>query len=458
MSDPSTRRVAALTALQDAAAARLDGRMEEAESLCRLALLDNPSEALGTRLLSVVRAEQGDAALRQGDAATAEACYREALSLDPRRLLAWCQFGAIRGILGDAAGARDAFRSALSIDPDCLPAHLALATAGETDGVDWLRRRLVQPGVSADDRIAVGFALANVLDKLRLYDEAFNVVAQANARRKAELAAAGQAYDAAELAGYVDCRIAACTPEFFAARAGWGEPSETPVFVVGMPRSGTTQVEQMLASHPAIRGLGESNAIGELENRLGPADSYGDWSEDACRRESAAYLATLRRNGNGALRIVDKTPDNLFHLGLLAVLFPGARVILCTRDPRDVCLSCYFQHFSEPMAFACDLEHCAQRYRESDRMVAHWRQVLPRCLHVVRYETLVAEPEPELRRMLAFLQLDWNAACLSSHQSRRPVWSASLWQVRRPLYTDSGGKWRRYAAHLAPLLQAFGDG
>lgn len=290
-------------------------------------------------------------------------------------------------------------------------------------------------------------------------DEAFHHLHAANQLMRARLAAAGTRFHAAALRAYVDERIGRCTPDFFAAHRDWGNSSELPVFVVGMIRSGSTLTEQILASHPRIFGIGEANYIGAVGTALngGMTDRVDrDWTRDACLRAANSHIVRLRVMGGGAARVIDKTLDNLFHLGMIAVLFPRARVIVCRRDPRDVALSCYFQSFAEPIPFAYDLADCATRIREVDRMLAHWQTALPLPMHTLQYERLVAEPEKETRRLIAFLGLEWDSRCLGFHRTQRPVRSASLWQVRRPLYGGSVGRWRHYASHIAPLLDAFG--
>jgi hypothetical protein len=157
-----------------------------------------------------------------------------------------------------------------------------------------------------------------------------------------------------------------------------------------------------------------------------------------------------------AERVVDKTPDNLFHLGVIAALFPQAHIIVCRRDPRDVCLSCHFQGFTLPMPYSTDLADCAFRFQETQRLLRHWRDTLALPMLEVDYEALVADPEPGIRRLLDHVGLPWDPACLSFHDHGGTVTSSSLWQVRRPVYAGSAGRWRHYARHLTPLLAAFG--
>lgn len=160
--------------------------------------------------------------------------------------------------------------------------------------------------------------------------------------------------------------------------------------------------------------------------------------------------------GNGVDRVIDKMPDNVLHMGVAAVMFPAARVILCRRDPRDTCLSCYFRRFDQPIPWAYDLVDCGSRALEIERLAEHWRDVLPLRVLTVDYENVVADLEGEARRLIEFLGLEWEPACLDFHKTERPVLTASGWQVRQPLYSRSAGRWRHYRDHLKPLLDLLG--
>lgn len=176
------------------------------------------------------------------------------------------------------------------------------------------------------------------------------------------------------------------------------------------------------------------------------------WEASFARRLADRHVLSLQALGKGAVRIIDKMPDNIFFLWLIAALFPSARIILCRRDLRDVCLSCYFHHFTEGHLYADDLADCGARAREVHRLAARWLRVLPLEILVIDYEELVSDLEAESRRLIKFLGLEWEPACLDFHLTERPVLTASAWQVRQPLYTRSVGRWRRYARHLRPLL------
>ena len=221
-----------------------------------------------------------------------------------------------------------------------------------------------------------------------------------------------------------------------------------------MPRSGTTLVEQIAASHTRVFGAGELKDIEPIANELAPHQgSVAPWLQaEQVRRLADEQLERLRALGGAAERVMDKMPDNIFHLGTIATLYPKARVIFCHRDPRDICLSCYFQNFMEGQEYSYDLADCARRYVETARVAEHWRQVLPLAMLEVSYETLVENFEQEARRLIAFLGLDWEAACLNFHRTERAVVNASAWQVRQPLYQRSVGRWRHYERHLEPLL------
>ena len=265
----------------------------------------------------------------------------------------------------------------------------------------------------------------------------------------------GERFDIDALRRQVDDLIELATPDFFSAAAPWGNPSQAPVFIVGMPRSGTSLVEQIAASHSRVFGAGELPALGEIwetlstHNRGRPVEK---WDAALARRLADRHLGSLQALGNGAVRVIDKMPDNILFLWLIAALFPSARIILCRRDLRDVCLSCYFHHFTEGHLYAYDLRDCAVRALEIDRLATRWLRMLPLEILAIDYEKLVSDLEGVSRHLTEFLGLEWEPACLDFHRTERPVLTASAWQVRQPLYPRSVGRWLRYARHLSPLL------
>ena len=385
---------------------------------------------------------------RAQDATGAAAACRRAIALSPGNAELWVMLGHNLSALGQFAEAAEAHRKALDLDPGSAQAHRGLVAAGQllTDAEELQRLAALADDPSRDDgeRIAAWFAQGRLYDQVDEYDLAFANYSSANWLIHATREATERRFDGEALARHVDEIIAAWTPATLATMREWGDPSELPVFIVGMPRSGTTLTEQIAASHARVFGAGERHDIGQIIRRLGthPADpGPASWQRDAVRRETASYVAALRALGGPAERVIDKMPDNVFSVGAIAALFPRARIVLCRRDLRDVCLSCYFQHFTAGLPWANNLTDLALRARQVERLVTHWRAVLPVPMLELHYESLVADLEGESRRLIDFLGLTWDPACLAFHKTERQVLTASVWQVRQPLYSSSVGRW-----------------
>ena len=254
-------------------------------------------------------------------------------------------------------------------------------------------------------------------------------------------------------------------PAFFAAHQDWGDPSQVPVFIVGMPRSGTTLTEQIIAAHPSAAAAGE---IG-VPNRIAKSLGFGASDEKAFARQISRLkpkeVAALAREGlemlvrfsKTAERITDKLPHNFELLGLIAMLFPRAKIIHCRRNPLDTCVSCFLTPLSEEHAYTHDLSALGEYYRDYAALMDYWREVLPMPILDVDYESLVADPEGQSRRLVDFVGLDWDPACLEFHAGGRAIHTISRAQVRQPIYDTSIGRWRRYEKHLGPLRAALGD-
>ena len=403
----------------------------------------------------------GAAQFYAGDPHASEATCRYAVSLDPGDPRAWTGLGQVLRSLGRFDEARSCLAHALELDPDMPDAYAGLAILGQRGGdeaqLERLRSLLTGSGNSTGTRVDAGFALGMLLDNADRCDEAFPAFSQANSLYRELLAGSGELHDAAALHRQVDGLVQSCTPEFFSLVEDAGNPFEAPVFVVGMPRSGTSLVEQIAATHSQVSGAGELPDLQSIANALQSHghDRRGDELDpDLGRRLADGYATRLASLGGGALRVIDKMPDNILHLGLAAVLFPRARVVICRRDLRDTCLSCYFRRFDQPIPWAYDLAECGARAREIERLADHWRRVLPLPVLTIDYEALVGNLEGESRRLIDFLGLDWEPACLDFHKTERPVLTASGWQVRQPLYTRAVGRWHKYVRHLAPLIEA----
>jgi tetratricopeptide (TPR) repeat protein len=403
---------------------------------------------------------------RLGEAAD---CYREALRVNPRHAAAHNNLGYLFEAEGRLDEARDEFLKALALDPYnamALASLSGLAVAGHydfpQDQVESVRRLVDRPDVPVDDRGRLHFALARMLDAAGSYDEAFAHYQEGNALRQEYVRRRGAAFDPAAERRFVDRLIALFSPAYFERVRSFGVASELPIFIVGMMRSGTTVVEQILASHPDVHGAGELRELGaltaSLPERLRTADPYPEClarlDVQTAQAVAQAHLDNLQRRGGTARRVVDKMPVNFQHLGLIATLFPRAQIIHCHRDPIDTCLSCFSQNFGEPQAFTLDLRHLGFYYRQYERLMAHWKAVLPAPIFELQYEELTAEPEAVSRRLLAFCGLDWDERCLRPHEAQRPVRTASMLQVRKPIYRSAVGRWKRYEKHVQPLLEA----
>jgi tetratricopeptide (TPR) repeat protein len=386
------------------------------------------------------------------------AAFRQAIALAPDAKPAWAGLSWALRLLGRFEEADACVKRLREIDPNDSLAVRHLPSEGqprESEEIEHLVAMLDRGNPSIPDRITTGFALGRQLDNAGRFDEAFARYAAANALVRKNWPRTGDRFDAATFARNVDRLIEAYTPETLADAAASGSVSELPVFIVGMPRSGTTLIEQICASHSLVFGAGELNDISRLATTLAQEKVDRGQVAEARRQAADAHVQRLHALGRGAARVVDKMPDNVLFVGTIALLFPRARVIYCSRDARDISLSCYFQLFRDgAQFFSYDLADCARRCLEVQRLAAHWLQLLPRHMIEINYEALVADLEGESRRLIEFLGLDWEPACLDFHRTERTVATVSHWQVRQPLYGSSVGRWRNYENHLGPLLQA----
>jgi tetratricopeptide (TPR) repeat protein len=411
-----------------------------------------------------------------GQIPEAEQWFRQALHFGPPNPRAHTSLAATLVAQGQPQEALTHLTEALRLDPDHVPALTALANlvaAGHhrfrPEEIARIEEFAGRDSLPPTDRHNLHFALGAVFDKMGDHAKAFAHYHRGNELRKDYERSRGLIFKPDVIRRMTDRLIAAYSPAQFERVRGFGLDSERPVFVVGMLRSGTTLVEQILASHPAVHGAGELPHLGAMVNnmseRLGGSEKYPECikslSAAAVRVLAGEYEQALDQSIRGrqtaeVLRVVDKMPSNYLNLGLIATLFPKARIIHCRRDPVDTCLSCYFQNFQEPIAYTLDLRHLAQYYREYERLMAHWAAVLPVPTFDLSYEELTAEQEATSRRLLAFCGLDWDERCLRFHETARAVKTASLLQVRQPMYRSSVGRWKRYEAFIQPLLEELG--
>jgi len=374
--------------------------------------------------------------------------YQSLMQDFPESAEVYAGLGVVQLALGDLGDAVGSLRKATELNPKQGRAWAALAASPEAaisdDDVAALLALSEDANVAPDARVDAHFALGEIFDRRGEADAAFARFSAGNEGRKAQMTARDLAFDPESLAAETAAIIEA-DPEGASAGAE-GNPDERPVFVVGMPRSGTTLVEQILAAHPSVSGAGEAMSIAALDTRLSDSEM------------AEATLQTLLKAGGDATRIVDKTPFQFRDLGLIRRLFPKAWIIHCRRDALDTGLSCFMQNFVEDYPWSCDLEHIGHFINAYERLMGHWREVLQGGFLEVDYEELTRGPETEIRRLIDFVGLDWDPACLAFHKARRPVLSASNWQVRRPMYASSVGRASRYGAHLEPLRGVLASG
>jgi hypothetical protein len=310
---------------------------------------------------------------------------------------------------------------------------------------------------TGDEALAlIGYGLAKYHDRRKHHAEAARAGLLANAARRRRMGG----LDRAALVARIDGIVEHYTRDFFASRRHWGCGSRQPVFIVGLPRSGTTLTEQILASHPMLHGAGELPDLSSLAART--AGSEAPWraglllDEAQTRNCAQDYLLALREGAaSGALRISDKSPLNFFQLAFAAVLFPYAMVVHCVRDARDNALSIWMENFNPDQRYATDFADLAFHRAQYLRLMAHWQRHLPLALHDVRYEATVADLDTTAHGLIEFLDAPWDPACLAFHTHARAVQTPSRWQVRQPIYTGSVERWRHYAPYLPALEQAF---
>jgi tetratricopeptide (TPR) repeat protein len=321
-----------------------------------------------------------------------------------------------------------------------------------------VRSALQDASLTEEQKIPLHYALAKMANDGKLYDEAMEHFVAAKAKDAAS-------YDIVQYERRVDSLIEFFNPMFLGARKDFGDPSQRPVFIVGMPRSGTTLTEQIISSHPQVAGAGELGELSSIARSIGDnirnMPRYGARLMSLPREESAKlaqrYLKFIDRTSREAARVTDKMPHNFEQVGLIALLFPNATIIHCMRDAIDNCLSCYMSALSDAHAYTTDLGKLGRYYRAYDRLMKHWHKVLPGRIFENQYETLVADQEGQSRKLIAHCKLEWDDACLNYTENERSVTTISRWQVRQPIYKTSMKRWKPYEKHLGPLIAGLGD-
>ncbi|WP_213736038.1 sulfotransferase [Bradyrhizobium sp. dw_411] len=389
--------------------------------------------------------------------------YHHAIKVQPDYAGAHNNLGLGLRELGRLTEARVAFKRAIELAPRRAKYQRDLAeiTRYVEGGLDLAAlEKLVNDSAQlpVGDRIELHFALGKAYEDLDRHAEAFTQWLDGNALKRRQIT-----YDEAATLGLLDHIRATFTPELIRKRQGVGNPSPVPVFIVGMVRSGSTLVEQILASHPHVCGGGElmlfSNVVQGNQTKFGAAfpECVAEMKDEDYRDLGTRYLAELERLASRAVHITDKMPRNFMFAGLIHLALPNAIIIHTHRDPVDTCLSSFSMLFTAEQNHTYDLAELGRYYRHYHALMAHWHCVLPpgRILDV-RYEDVVADLEGQARRIVAHCGLDWDPRCLAFHQTERPIFTASAAQVRQPIYSSAIGRWRVHAQSLAPLLAELG--
>ncbi|WP_146002840.1 tetratricopeptide repeat-containing sulfotransferase family protein [Telmatospirillum siberiense] len=425
------------------------GRFDEARRACRDAVALAPAgfetySNLGSILQALDRTEE------------AETCYDRALTLAPGFAEAHYNRGVCLLESGRLGEASEAFAKAIELAPKRGVFHRMLAESFPVDanGPHFRRMEALARTIDElpdDDRMELHFALGKAYEDTARHREAFHHLLAGNRLKRATFT-----YDEAEALESLRSLPGVFTAEWLAKEPENAISSRLPVFIVGMPRSGTTLVEQILASHPKAFGAGEVLDLERLTDDLCGPD-FSDLSPRALHRLGAAYLDRLSPHARTAERIVDKLPGNFQRIGIIRKALPGARIIHVRRDPVDTCLSCFSKLFTDKQLFAYDLAELGRYWRAYDRLMSHWRRVLPPGVMLeVRYEDMVADMEGQARRLLAHCGLAWDARCLAFHRTDRVVRTASVTQVRQPLYRTAVGRWHVFGDLAQPLIDALG--
>lgn len=428
-------------------------RYDEAIASYRGVIKNNPGHAEAHNNL-------GNALKAKGRSDEAAACYRSAISLAPSYTEAYKNLGVVLEHSGRLDDAIEQYRKAILLRPDYAEAYRHLSSAvlhtAYDDDIRMMERLYRDAAIQDEQRMHLCFALGKAYEDIGDYGRSFDFFTEANRIKRMTYT-----YTTADSEGFFARIQETFSTDFISDHMDMGVDDATPIFILGMPRSGTTLVEQILASHPVVCGAGELNYIAELAAALCPAgstfpDLSPDLDADALSGLGADYLKRLREHAAEAMYITDKMPHNFLYIGLIKVALPNARIIHCRRDPLDNCLSIYKNYFADTHRYAYELTELGRYYRLYADLMQHWQQCFPGCIYDISYEALVAEQHEQTRRLLEYCGLPWDGACLRFHETERGVQTASSAQVRRPIYSDSVRLSERYGDRLSGLKELLG--
>ena len=439
---------------------RMQRQHERAVACFEKALLIQPAHVDFRRNLSLVSNDLGVTANKLGLSHDAIRHFRRAVEHTDSNPEAHINLGITLEQTGKLDQAASSFKNAISAKPDFAEAHYHLAhlrshrsTTGEIDAMQSL---FDQPGTSESEQTLLAYGLGEAHHKLENYDNAFEALATGHRLKKKTTS-----FNLADQTRFIELSIEVFNPGFFDEHRKSGYEDKTPIFILGMPRSGTSLTEQILASHSAVFGAGEQIYLPELvkESTLEAVNPYpksmATLPHEKFRDFGEAYIKKLRSHAGQAVRISDTTPMNFLYVGLIATALPNARIIHCVRDPTDTCLSIFMHPLSTPHSYAHELNDLGAFYKLYQRLMAHWHSMLPGRIHDVTYEKMVTDSETEIRALLNYCDLPFENACLNFHETERTIRTPSAGQVRQPIYDNSIRRWKHYEKHLGPLIDLF---
>jgi len=408
---------------------------------------------------------KGTILVRKGDHVPALHLYERILEHYPNEATAHMNYGHTLKSVGRLEDAVTAYRTSIRLRPATGECYWSLANLKtfrfSDDDIEDMRSQIAPEGGDPDDQAHLAFALGKALEDRREFDESFGFYASGNAIRRLH-----HRYDAKVNVVNAARSMRTLDRRFFAERKGWGCPRPDPVFIVGLPRAGSTLLEQILASHSQVEGTAELPDIIAISRKLGqksrknPASYYPEiltkLSGEEVRALGETYLSTTQVQRRGAPFFIDKLPNNFQHIGLIHLILPNAKIIDARRHPMAGCFSCFKQLFARGQTFTYDLTDLGRYYRDYVSLMDHWDEVLPGCVHRVQYENMVDDTESQVKALLEYCGLDFEEQCLRFYETERAIRTPSAEQVRQPVYKEGLEHWRNYERHLDPLKVALG--
>ncbi len=435
--------------LKEAVNAHNQGDLQKAQQLYQEILASDPDNPRALHYLGVIAS--------QNNMSLGLSYMERSLLLQPDNPEFNYNIAGIYARYGESQKASKHFEKAIALKPDYAEAYQGLTESKECgqepDLLNRIKAQLNSETTTADQKVYLHFAAAKIYEDSKEYDQAFDHYQKGNTLKSGHYDKVGNSNLTQEIIRFFDDKWVNTHREF-------GLYSHTPIFIVGMPRSGTSLVEQILASHSQVFGAGEladiNLMIGALINRTKNRFPYPQFLTEVVDQDllgyGQSYLQRLSQISGNSRRVVDKNPSNFLRVGLILQIFPNAKIIHTQRDPLDNCLSCYFNNFARGHYYTNSLESLAAYYNDYTDLMRHWQRIYPGRIHTLSYEALIENQQQVTRDLLDYCNLEWEEQCLAFYKSKRNVTTASKHQVRRPLYKSSVKRWEHYKAHIQPLI------